>query len=83
MDAGGIRVWLQELFAPVVLVAATPAADGIITARNGLTLVDLLRPYSHVTQLSGKRDVQHMQQEHPQQAFDRAVAVACMVILSV
>lgn len=47
--------WLQEeLFSPVIAVAATPAADSILAARNGLTLVDLLRPFNEVTGINGE-----------------------------
>lgn len=48
-----LRQWLQELYQPVVMVAATPAAEAILQARNGLSLVDLLRPYSNVAGLNG------------------------------
>lgn len=48
-----IRSWLQEQYAPAVLVASTPAAEALVQAKNGLSLVDLLRPYSHVFQLNG------------------------------
>ncbi|PNW88325.1 hypothetical protein CHLRE_01g024400v5 [Chlamydomonas reinhardtii] len=41
-----IRPWLQELYAPAVLVASTPAAEALIQSKNGLGLVDLLRPYA-------------------------------------
>ncbi|PNH07473.1 Trafficking protein particle complex subunit 8 [Tetrabaena socialis] len=47
-----IRPWLQELYAPAVLVATTPAAEAILQVRNGLTLVDLLRPYGSLYQLN-------------------------------
>ncbi|KAG2449122.1 hypothetical protein HYH02_005870 [Chlamydomonas schloesseri] len=41
-----IRPWLQEQYAPAVLVASTPAAEALIQSKNGLGLVDLLRPYA-------------------------------------
>ncbi|GLC57223.1 hypothetical protein PLESTB_001201000 [Pleodorina starrii] len=47
-----IRPWLQDLYAPAVLVAATPAAEAVVQVKNGLSLVDLLRPYSSVYQLN-------------------------------
>ena len=48
-----LRLWLQDLSAPVVMVAATPAAEAAIAGRNGLSLVDLLRPYSALSNLNG------------------------------
>ncbi|KAG2489318.1 hypothetical protein HYH03_012150 [Edaphochlamys debaryana] len=47
-----IRPFLQDLYAPAVLVAATPAAEALVTAKNGISLVDLLRPYSSIYQLN-------------------------------
>lgn len=49
-----VKVWLQEHYLPVVLVAATPAAEAIASARNGLSIAELLRPYSHLSQLNGE-----------------------------
>lgn len=48
-----IRPWLQELYAPAVLVASTPAAEALIQSKNGLGLVDLLRPYASAFGLNG------------------------------
>lgn len=48
-----MRLWLQELYHPVVAVAATPAADNICLAKNGLSLVDVLRPFSQIPALNG------------------------------
>lgn len=47
-----IREWLQQQFKPVVQVSASPAAQ-LICAKNGLELVDVLRPYSQLSQLQG------------------------------
>ncbi|GIL54165.1 hypothetical protein Vafri_9740 [Volvox africanus] len=47
-----IRPWLYDLYAPSILVAATPAAEAVLQVKNGLSLVDLLRPYSNVYQLN-------------------------------
>lgn len=46
--------WLRDQYQPVVLVAGTPAAEAICSSKNGLTLVDMLRPFGHVRQLDGK-----------------------------
>lgn len=48
-----IRPWLQDLYAPSVLVAATPAAEALLQVKNGLSFVDLLRPYSSLYKLNG------------------------------
>eukprot|EP00200_Dunaliella_tertiolecta_P009716 CAMPEP_0202386392 /NCGR_PEP_ID=MMETSP1127-20130417/66080_1 /ASSEMBLY_ACC=CAM_ASM_000462 /TAXON_ID=3047 /ORGANISM="Dunaliella tertiolecta, Strain CCMP1320" /LENGTH=268 /DNA_ID=CAMNT_0048986905 /DNA_START=174 /DNA_END=976 /DNA_ORIENTATION=+ len=45
-----IRTWLEERFAHGTLVASTPEADDTV-AKNGLTIVDLLRPLGHVSRL--------------------------------
>ncbi|KAG1664040.1 hypothetical protein FOA52_010459 [Chlamydomonas sp. UWO 241] len=45
------RAWLQERHQPVLMVAADPAAEAMCMERNGLSLVDVLRPFSHLTQL--------------------------------
>lgn len=51
--AQDMKSWVQGLHGPVVMVASSPAADGLCTTRNGLSIVDILRPYSHLTQLKG------------------------------
>ena len=53
MDA--LRAWVEERLAPVVLVAGTPAAEAIVAAATGLSLVDLLRPQARVRGISGAR----------------------------
>jgi primosomal protein N' len=52
-----VRALVQARYAPVVLVAATPAAEALCQAANGLTIVELLQPYSHVTGISGEERV--------------------------
>jgi hypothetical protein len=49
-----LKAWLLERFQPVVLVAASPAAENICLQASGLTVVDLLRPTCTVNQLSGE-----------------------------
>lgn len=56
MSMEGLRAWLEEQFAPVVLVAATPAAEAICAGQNGLSIVDLLRTQSIVSGLNGARN---------------------------
>lgn len=47
------KVWVQNLHAPCIMVAASPAAEQICTTKNGLGIVDLLRPFSYLSQLKG------------------------------
>eukprot|EP00798_Chlamydomonas_sp_ICE-L_P000836 gene836-33567_t len=47
-----LRSWIYDTFLPVVMVSGTSAAENICLCRNGLSLVDILRPYGHVTQLN-------------------------------
>ena len=47
------RVWVQDLHAPCVMVAASPAAEQLCVSRNGLRIVDMLRPVSRLSQLRG------------------------------
>ncbi len=50
-----LKQWIGDTFTPVVLVAATPAAEAICVSKNGLSIVDLLRPFSVITRLDGAR----------------------------
>jgi hypothetical protein len=50
-----IRTLIEERFAPTVLVTATPAAEALVQTKNGLSIVDILRPYSHVRNLNGEQ----------------------------
>lgn len=45
--------WIEVRFKPVVLVAGTPAAEGICQHRNGLSITDILRARAHVAGLNG------------------------------
>ena len=47
------RNWIMERFTPVVMVVSSPEADRMCEERNGLTVVDLLRPYGFFHHLSG------------------------------
>lgn len=49
-----MRGWVQQLYRPVVLVASSPEAEAMCQSKNGLTVVDLLRPFSRVQNLSGE-----------------------------
>ncbi|KIY94369.1 hypothetical protein MNEG_13594, partial [Monoraphidium neglectum] len=43
-----VRAQIEERLAPVVLVAGTPAAEAILAANNGLSIVDFLRPQARI-----------------------------------
>lgn len=46
--------WLRDHFLPTVLVAGSPQAEALVFSKNGLQLVDLLRPFHHLQYLDGK-----------------------------
>lgn len=48
-----LKLWIQEMYQPVCMVVASPAAEALSQSKNGLSLVDILRPHSHVPQLNG------------------------------
>lgn len=47
------RNWILENFTPVVMVVASAEAEALIAENNGLTIVDMLRPYGYFHHLSG------------------------------
>lgn len=48
------RTWVEDLHTPVVLVASTPSAENICVSKNGLGIVDVLRPFSQIPRLDGE-----------------------------
>jgi hypothetical protein len=49
-----VQAWVQQHFGrPTLLVAATEEVEEAV-AKNGLTLVDVLRPLGHITRLDGE-----------------------------
>lgn len=48
-----LKLWIQELYQPVCMVVASPAAEALCQSKNGLSLVDIFRPHSQVPQLNG------------------------------
>ena len=46
---------LLETYSPVVMVVSSPEAEALVQEKNGLTIVDLLRPFGYFHHLSGKR----------------------------
>ena len=49
------RNWILETFTPVVMVVASAEAEALVAEQNGLTIVDLLRPYGYFHHLSGTK----------------------------
>lgn len=47
------RSWILETFTPVVMVVPSPEAEDLVAQNNGLTIVDMLRPYGYFHHLSG------------------------------
>ncbi|KAK9805365.1 hypothetical protein WJX73_007226 [Symbiochloris irregularis] len=47
-----LRNWILERVSPAVMVVSSPAADAICREKNGLTVVDLLRPHGSFHHLS-------------------------------
>lgn len=47
------RNWILETFTPVVMVVPSPESEAMVAEHNGLTIVDMLRPYGYFHHLSG------------------------------
>ena len=50
---GRTRVWLADQFTPSVAVITSQEADSLCLAANGLSVVNLLRPFGVLNQLNG------------------------------
>lgn len=48
------REWILERLTPAVMVISSQEAEEMCQEKNGLTVVDLLRPYGFLHQLSGE-----------------------------
>ena len=48
------RNWILEKFTPVVMVVPSNEAEALVAEHNGLTIVDMLRPYGYFHHLSGE-----------------------------
>ena len=55
------RNWILETFTPVVMVIPSREAESLVADGNGLTIVDLLRPYGYFHHLSGMPDLPWLQ----------------------
>ena len=47
------RNLILDTFTPVVMVIPSPEAEALVAQNNGLTIVDMLRPYGYFHHLSG------------------------------
>ena len=52
-----LRAWIDARFAPAIYVASAPAAEAICVSKNGLSIVDVLRPFSQIVGLNGEGDL--------------------------
>ena len=72
------RNWILETFTPVVMVVASAEAEALVAEDNGLTIVDMLRPYGYFHHLSGtgpqSRNLQHFKQR---QRYTRLLSRLC------
>lgn len=48
------REWISDRLTPAVMVVSSPEAEDMCQEKNGLSVVDLLRPYGFLHQLSGE-----------------------------
>ena len=49
-----LREWIGEQITPAVMVISSPEIEALCQESNGLSMVDLLRPFGFLQQLSGK-----------------------------
>ncbi|GMH36041.1 hypothetical protein BSKO_03909 [Bryopsis sp. KO-2023] len=47
-----LRSWVRERFVPVVMVLSSDEAETICREKNGLNLVDVLRPFGHLANIN-------------------------------
>jgi len=80
MELNSLRAWIYDRFAPVVLVAGTPAAEAICQSANGLSLVDILRPPGQtVAPLNGGADVSPPVARLPRCCLEVPLGLCCML----
>ena len=48
------RNWVLERFTPCVMVIASPEAEAMCQEKNGVTVINLLRPFGFFHHLSGE-----------------------------
>ena len=49
-----MKEWIQANFTPAVMVISSPESEALCQEANGLSIVDLLRPFGFLQQLSGE-----------------------------
>ena len=49
-----LREWIGEQITPAVMVISSPEIEALCQESNGLSMVDLLRPFGFLQQLSGE-----------------------------
>ena len=49
-----MKEWIQTNFTPVVMVISSPECEALCQEANGLNIVDVLRPFGFLQQLSGE-----------------------------
>ena len=47
------RNWILDRVTPVIMIVPSPEAEALVAQNNGLTIVDMLRPYGYFRHLSG------------------------------
>jgi len=73
MSSKKFRDYILERYTPSVLVLATAEAEKICQEKNGLSVVDLLRPFGFFHHLSG---------EHATATLPNSYNTCCDVIIS-
>ena len=49
-----MKEWIQENFTPAVMVISSPEIEALCQESNGFNIVDMLRPFGYLQQLSGE-----------------------------
>ena len=49
-----MKEWIQENFTPAVMVISSPEVEALCQECNGFNIVDMLRPFGYLQQLSGE-----------------------------
>ena len=54
-----MKEWIQETFTPAVMVISSPEVEALCQESNGFNIVDMLRPFGYLQQLSGDLPASH------------------------
>jgi hypothetical protein len=52
-----VRAWALNRYTPVVMVVCSPEADTMCQEKNGLSVVDMLRPYGVLHNINGENQL--------------------------